>query len=385
VVVKRAWGEALTPFGVLAAGRMGAHFGLGISVNGGDCDDCDRGDAADRLAFVTPVLGHLIAVAYDVAARGPFTRPHDGGHPVALEPADSASGVTLAILKTHVPAALARRTAAGLTSVEYGGYVATRAQDTDVPASYLPTAQPATTFTSSDLMARGFSALTAGGWLRITRAGLRLESELAYAHATLDQPSVVPGALITTPVTSDQLGLAVQSDVAAGPAWLGVDGGYARGDDAPGFGASPRLGAAAPRPGALDGAQANPPRDHTVDNFRFNPDFRIDQILFREIIGTVTDAIYLRPHVRATLLTVGAGRLEANAALIASWAVEPTSTPNGTRDLGVELDPELRYTSRDGFAGALTYGVLLPGSAFDATTLEAKPAHVLRARLWFVF
>ena len=51
--------------------------------------------------------------------------------------------------------------------------------------------------------------------------------------------------------------------------------------------------------GQLDGPQANLPRDHTVDNFRFHPDYHIDQILFREIIGTVTDAIYVRPHVRA--------------------------------------------------------------------------------------
>jgi uncharacterized protein (TIGR04551 family) len=391
VVVKRAWGEALTPFGVLAAGRMGAHFGLGIAVNGGDCDDCDRGDAADRLAFISPIAGHLLAVAWDVAARGPFTRPHDGGHPVTLEPADSASGLTLAILKTHTPAALERRAQAGLTSVEYGGYVATRAQETDVPASYLPTAAPTTGFTSADLMGRGFSALTAGGWLRISGKKFRVESELAYGRATIEQPSVVPGAEITTPVTSNQLGFAVQSELAVGRARFGLDGGYASGDDAPGFGAFPKLGDNAPPAGSLDGAQANVPRDRTVDNFRFNPDYRIDQILFREIIGTVTDAIYIRPHVRTTLMTVGAGRLEASAALIASWAVEPTSTPNGTSDLGVEIDPELRYASRDGFAGALTYGVLLPGTAFDnpnaltPTMLEAKPAHVLRARLWFVF
>jgi len=101
--------------------------------------------------------------------------------------------------------------------------------------------------------------------------------------------------------------------------------------------------------------------------------------------GTITDAIYLRPHARTTLLTVGAGRLEAGAALIASWAVEPTSTPSGERALGIEPDPELRYTSRDGFAGALTYGLYLPGAAFDSTTPEAKPAHAVRARLWFVF
>ena len=49
---------------------MGAHFGLGIAANGGDCEDCDHGDAADRFAFVSPLAGHLVAVAYDIAATG---------------------------------------------------------------------------------------------------------------------------------------------------------------------------------------------------------------------------------------------------------------------------------------------------------------------------
>ena len=385
VVVKRAWAEALTPFGILAAGRMGSQFGLGITANSGDCDDCDRGDAADRIAFVSPIAGHLFAIAYDVAARGPFTRSRDGGHAISLEPTDTASGLTFAILRTHSPAALARRAAAGRTTTEYGAYVAHRGQDRDVPASYLPTATPPTAFTADDLVARGFSATTAGGWLRITNSSVRIEAELAYAHARIEQPSLIPGAAITVPVTSSQLGFALQSELLLGPARLGLDAGYASGDDAPGFGAFPKLGEAAPMPGAFDGPQANLPRDHTVDNFRFSPDYRIDQILFREIIGTITDAIYLRPHAATTLLTAGAGKLEAIAALIASWAVEPTSTPSGARALGVELDPELRYTSKDGFAAAVAYGVLLPGAGFDNTTLQAKPAQAVRARLWFVF
>ena len=385
VVVKRAWGEVLTPFGILAAGRMGSQFGLGITANSGDCDDCDRGDAADRVAFVSPILGHLVAVAWDVAARGPFTRSRDGGHAIALEPTDGAAGATFAILRTHSPAALARRAAAGRTTLEYGAYLAHRAQDRDVPASYLPTATPPGTFTSSDLVARGFAATTTGGWLRITNASVRLEAEVAYAHARIEQPSLIPGTEITVPVTSSQLGLAVQSEVALGGSRIGLDGGYASGDSAPGFGAFPKAGEAPPRPGAFDGAQADLPRDHTVDNFRFNPDFRIDQILFREIIGTITDAIYLRPHASTTLASAGHGKLELIAALIASWAVKATSTPSGKRALGVELDPELRYTHKDGFAISLAYGVLFPGAAFDSSTLEAKAAQVVRGRIWFVF
>ncbi|MEO8700617.1 MAG: alpha/beta fold hydrolase [Kofleriaceae bacterium] len=384
VVIKRAWGEALTPFGTLAIGRMGAHFGLGINAHGGDCEDCDGGNAADRAAFVAPIAGHLLAFAYDIAASGPFTQSRDGTRALALEPTDRAAGPTVAVLKIHSPAALARRADAGLASIEYGLYVTRRTQDRDVPASYLPTATT-TALSSNDLVARGFSTTVTGGWLRATNRAFRLEAELVYAHANLEQPSLIPGAEITTPVTSDQLGLAIESDVTLGRGKLGIDGGYASGDSAPGFGAFPKFGDAAPQPGSFDGAQANPPGDTTVDNFRFHPDYHIDQILFREIIGTITDAVYLRPHARIGLLAAGPGRLEFGAALVASWAVEAASTPSGQKALGIELDPELRYATADGFAATLTYGVLFPGAAFDSTNLEARPAQALRARVAFAF
>jgi uncharacterized protein (TIGR04551 family) len=240
-------------------------------------------------------------------------------------------------------------------------------------------------FTANDLVARGFTATASSGWLRITSANVRVEAELAYASASVAQPSLVPGAAITEPVTSSQLGAALETDITAGSLRLGCDAGYASGDAAPGFGAFPKPGDPAATPGALDGPQANPPGDRTVDNFRFHPDYHIDQILFREIIGTVTDAIYVRPHVRAALLAIGAGRLEVGAALVASWAVEATSTPSGQSPLGVEIDPELRYASREGFAATFDYGVLVPGAAFDNTMLKARPAQVVRLRLGFAF
>lgn len=385
VVIKRAWGEALTPAGTLAVGRMGAHFGLGIAANGGDCEDCDHGDSADRAAFVSPLFGHLLAIAYDITSSGPFTRSRDGGHAIALEPSDAVAGPTLAILKVHSPAALARRAAAGLTSVEYAVYLTHRTQDRDVPASYLPTAAPAAGYTSDDLTARGFSATGTGGWLRLSSARFRLEAELAYLAADLAQPSLIPGAAITEPVTSHQLGLAVESDLDLGAGRIGFDLGYASGDDAPGFGAFPQPGQTASIPGQFDGPQANPPGDRTVDNFRFHPDYHVDQILFREIIGTITDAFYLRPHARVILMEVGAGHLEAGAALIASWAVQARSTPSGASALGIEFDPELRYASRDGFALTLDYGVLAPGAGFDGTMLKAQPAQSFRVRAGFAF
>lgn len=388
VSVERLYGEALTPFGVLAAGRMGAHWGLGIAANGGDCDECDGGDAADRIAFATPLAGHVIAAAWDVSASGPFAPRRDDARTLDLAPSDDATTWTGALLRTRSPAARLRRAAAGLATVEYGAFISHRRQDDDVPAHYLPTAtpRPPGLLDAGDLMARGFRATTGGAWFRLTTPRARVELEAVYARARVDQPSLVPGVLLDQSATSDQFGLALETEVALAAHRLGVDAGVASGDDAPGFGAFPAPGTAAPRPGDLDGPQADPPGDTTVDNFRFHPDYKIDRILFAEIIGTVTDALYVRPHARLTLADAGPGRFALHAAAIVSWAVAASSTPSGARALGLELDPSLEYTTGD-FRAALDYALFLPGAAFDnpAAGLDAAAAQLVRFRLGYVF
>ena len=386
IAVKRVWGEVLTPVGILAAGRMGAHWGLGIAANGGDCEDCDGGDSADRLALITPLAGHFLALAWDVAASGPFLRRKDDARVVDLEPSDDATTFTAAWMKVHMPASRIRRAAAGRSTFEFGVYVSHRRQDRDVPADYLPVAtpRPPGSLDGSDLLARGFSATSTGAWVRVGAPRWRVEAEAVYGRARVDQPSLVPGVVLDQAATSDQFGLAIESELAIGRGRVGLDAGVASGDDAPGFGAFPAPGAAAPRPGDLDGPQADPPGDTTVDNFRFHPDYHIDRILFREIIGTVTDAIYLRPHARFVLADLGHARLEFGLAAVVSWAVAAPSTPGNDRNLGVELDPDLTYRA-GAFRVALEHAVYLPGPAFDnpVANLAAQPAQLLRLRLGF--
>ena len=168
---------------------------------------------------------------------------------------------------------------------------------------------------------------------------------------------------------------------------MGLDGGYASGDPSPGFGANPQIGQPLPKPGDLDGPKADPPRKNFVDNFRFHPDYFVDRILFREIIGTVTGAAYIRPHARYRLVDSRAFAIESSLAAIASWAVYAESTPGGQHPLGLELDPTLTYANVDGFAAALEYGALFPFSGLDnpALHLPAKPAQLVRLRLMYRF
>ncbi len=390
--VRRVWGELLLPFGFLAAGRMGTHWGLGMVANGGDCLDCDSGDASDRVAFITPLAGHIWALAYDFSATGPLGSRTLQNRTIDLERTTNVRTVTFAWLNWKSDEVRARRRRADppKTTVEYGSYITHRWQSNDVPGTYLPTAQPLDPFANggAGIMARGYRASAIDGWLRLTFPKARVEAEAAFLTATVDQGSLVPGVLLRDPVKSRQLGAALQTDFGVPDSRFtaGIDAGYASGDPAPGFGVVQRPGAAATQPGDLDGPQANPRRDNRVDNFRFHPDYRIDRILFREILGSVTDAVYARPHARVTITSAKSAALSAHAAVIASSAVEKTSTPSGKAPLGVEIDPSLVFETK-AFLAALDYAVLFPLAGFDNTTanLSAKPAQLVRLRLNYLF
>jgi uncharacterized protein (TIGR04551 family) len=293
--------------------------------------------------------------------------------------------VTVAAGRIRSALAGQRRKNAGLTTVDYGGYLSHRWQDDDVPADYLPVASPVM-IDGSQVMARGYRATAVSGWGRLQTPQLRLEAELAYLNASVDQPSLIPGVELGESATSSQLGLALESDYQVAEIFdAGFDTGYASGDSAPGFGAFPRANAPAAQAGDLDGPQASFDGDNTVDNFRFHPDYRIDKLLFREIIGTVTDAIYMRPHARLAR-ALGPGRVSLSVAVIASWAAEANSTPSGERFLGIELDPTLRYQAQ-GFIANLDYALLMPGAAFDNPVMgiSPEPAQLVRMRLEYVF
>jgi uncharacterized protein (TIGR04551 family) len=133
---------------------------------------------------------------------------------------------------------------------------------------------------------------------------------------------------------------------------------------------------------SLDGAQFAP-GDRTLDirNFRFNPAYRVDLILFREILQGVTDAWYLKPQLRYELLD----GLVAQAAVIYSQAMYATSTPSQIhRPLGIELDVGLSYQSDDGFIAFLNYGVLQPFDGLGYETPAGRDlsrGHAIRSGL----
>lgn len=142
---------------------------------------------------------------------------------------------------------------------------------------------------------------------------------------------------------------------------MGVGFGYASGDpDVEGL-----------TPGR-QGLQPQLTTDRTFSTFRFHPDYRVDLILFRNILSRVQGAYYLRPSVAYDFTREKNGqRIGGNAALIWSRASNFVQTPGNEPDLGVELNFGLYYQAKDGtlnddpdklggFYTSLQYGVLFP-------------------------
>ena len=104
-------------------------------------------------------------------------------------------------------------------------------------------------------------------------------------------------------------------------------------------------------------ANQAPCQDTDIRNFRFNQDYRIDLILWREIIGGITDALYIKSGTSYAFND----SLSVFGALIYSKALKPTSTPSGTStQLGFEVNAGVRYQTDDGFYAQLAYGILFP-------------------------
>jgi len=377
--IKRAWGEVLTPIGVLVLGRMGLpRWGLGIVAAGSDGLDHDFDDDVDRVGFVTSFREHFVGVSFDFNAIGPTSASGWGGETrgraIDLELKDNIYTVSAALGRQHGPEALARRKAWGRTTFDYGLYVTYRWQQAEFPGFYLQGLDGEDQeWTTEDAVERGVRALAVDLWLKVQTRRLRAEIELVYLRGRVGNASMDAGVELP-PISSSQFGGALQLEIEAVPAKVSVELelGLASGDSAPGLGVAPPLDQVSSQPGDLDGPQFHLDDDLSIDNFRFHPNHAVDVVFFRQIVGTVTDALYTRFELKlhpAPTFTLG-------LAGVPSMALHPTSTPSGHRFYGFEVDLHARWRPVPGFEVRGDLGVFLPGGALDNPTakLDARPA-----------
>lgn len=419
IVVKRAWAEVRTPVGELRFGRMADNFGLGMNVNDGNCLDCDHGNTVDRFLFAMKIADHVVAPALDFVAEGPtsadpFTQIPNG-QPFDRSQSDDARAWVLTIVRRDTHEEMQRMRAAGRnTFFNYGLHFSYRTQSWDAQTFQVPdlvvddavqrdgnAGGGAGEIGSAAFVPRDAWAVVPDLWLRFIHKKYRLEAEVVTVQGRIrNNPSVWDAGLRNQnqELSLNQWGAVIQNELLLvdDKLALGLELGFASGDSAPGFGNFPgRFDPNSPetpfpQKGDWEGAQFNCFRadcsDSTINNFSFNRDYRIDLILFREILGSITDVTYVRPSVRYDILE----GLDLNLAVVYSQVNQTGTTPTGNRPLGLELDAAINYLSSDGFIASLAYGVLFPFSGLDQIRLdesirEARTAQAVRAYFGIVY
>lgn len=404
IAPKRAWAEVQTPVGLLGFGRMPSEWGLGILTNAGSGIDDDFGDSVDRIQFalppVTTPIGRLTFVPIiDFDSEGVLYRDPRAGNTGVGQPFDAESGddgrtFALKIAKLDTEDEVRRKLERGQSSVNYGLYYNYRTQRWFYPAWNAGgldcTTQPAPECADTGTAVhRSAHAHVADLWFRYLSPRLRVEAELAGVYGQIGNAANVP-ADSSGELLLRQWGgsLVAEYQIAPNRVTLGGEVGAASGDDAAGFGNVPSRGVT--QYGSLEGQQWRPGGDRSIRNFRFNPAYRVDLVLWRHVVGQVTDAVYVKPKLRWDMLP----GLRLDIAVIYSQALFSESTPSafgtltavtdkGSAPLGIEADAILTYTSGDGFQAFGAWGVLQPMKGLEthetggALTGKLSRAHFL--------
>lgn len=390
--IGEAYGELTGFFGSLRIGRMDNHWGLGMFYNGGDCADCNFGDSIDRVQLRSSFKGINGSFSMDYPGEGLTSRQAETptGQPYDLAQVDDISQYTVTVsyepaTKPEEERQRKRLTVDRKPVLNGGALFSWRSQEGTYadPFGLDPNSENA-------LIYRGMRMYIGNAWGRFmyqpnSKTSMKIELEAMGIFGDLDNQTYDPVGQANEEdedssdincfnedvrnANSDrctgnkrdfrQFGLALQSEFAVGgPITFGLDGGFASGGDAPNWGY-----------GADDYMNG---RD--LDFFRFDPDYHVDLILFRRVIGTVTNAYYLKPHMEATFLDRNEYKLRLDVDTIVSRAFDMGGTPAGDNSwLGVEVDTAFRFFLKDSFHAGIHGGLLFP--------LQGMGARVDRPRL----
>ncbi len=356
---KRAWAEVKTPFGLLQFGRMPSHWGMGMLVNNGDCLDCDYGTNADRVMFSTKLWGHFFAFLWDWVATGPTTaiigQAQAQGPSYNADTIDDVSQWILAVGKRDSPEELKEKIDQGKLVFNYGGYFVYRQQTWDETTNPKQAVNNDPVQLQQALSPRNARAFIPDIWLRLNWKKLHIEAEGAMIVGTIGNlTDVFPAIKGSTSILSGGFTVKADYKLLHDALKIFMEVGYASGDDSE-------------DPNAVLNYrdQKLVPINNTIGRFNFDPDYHVDLILFRRILGTVNNATYFKPGVSYDIVDNFGARLDILYAL----ANRPVGYPGNAFNIGLEIDAALTYRNEEeGFYASLVYGVLFPFGALNFPT-----------------
>ncbi len=385
IVARRAWAEVTNRgLGQLRFGRMGSHWGLGLLANAGEGIDADFQSDVDRIMGITKLAGFHLVAAWDFVSEGFVNYNLLDPAALAFDAAqeDDVDQYVFAVARKMNPEEQQERLQRGDFVLNGGAYFVYR--DQLLTAAGIPDwygSAPG----AERLVRRNAEAFIPDVWVQFLYGSLRIEAEavlIAGSIENIDNTTFTEGNYDIL-----QFGAALEAEYRLLDDKLGVYlyGGFATGDeDTEGLsvtsGLQPQLGG-----------------DDTISTFRFHPNYRVDLILWRNIMTQVAGAYYFKPGISYDFIRNAFGQLFGlRADVIWSRATAPVQTWGNDPDLGVEINARLYYRSEDGpelldgFYGSLEYGILFPmgglgyleedgrGQFPDGTNPDLENAQTLR-------
>lgn len=402
IVVRRLFGKvaALNQRLELRFGRMPDHWGLGMMTNDGDCLDCDYGDVVDQLAFTIKLAEHIFTPMYTFVSSGPVATPfgRSGGQPLDAVTWDDVEQYSLRVSHLDAPGMIEEWRLHDEPVLNYGLWLAVRRQYRDFDGEdYWSIAYNADLdrFDPAHPVAAGTKSVrrdgtigTGDAFLKFYVSGWELGLEAALIFGQFKDKLVNPTLNANRATDILKMGGALEAmyrfDGEYEGTVLSFKTGGASGDGRAGFGALDQADSQRGATGNTD--------DLKLYNFQFSPDYHIDLLMFRQIIGAVTNAWYVRPEVSYEFDNDITGK----AAVIYSQALRRPATPGRALPMGLEFDAELSYglqakgKQEDGLKAALAGGILFPFSAFRNLNLAQQDqggsfAWTIQTRLYLNF
>jgi uncharacterized protein (TIGR04551 family) len=414
--LKNIWGEWENELLKVEVGRMRHHWGLGVMANGGQCLNCDFGDSIDRLQLTTKQLDTYISLAWDFPSEGATgwnnqinTVNQAYGQAKDFDQRDDVNQFAVTLQQRAISddelAIRKEKLKGGSAVFEWGLYNIIKNQEY---SSVLKNSTNALALKNSDYLLINSQSFLYQPSLFLSLSyhptpretyDLKLEAvgmfgsiknvpNLAYqkfpaescSDPTLSVADCPSNQIIKNRQKNIQAwGYAMEFRAKFKDIRWGLLHGSASGDQNGGY---------------YGNGQFNDPnnRDGTLSAFRFDRDYLVDLILFREVLGGIFNATYIKPYFGLEIPKKKDEFWGMQISLIYSMAMKSQYTSGKQGPLGLELNAEAYMMETNRFRWSLLYGFLFPMSGMNLLDtqgskilLEAKVAQTLQMHLTFMF
>lgn len=368
----------------LQAGRIPASWGFGIVENDGTAIDADGGDVIDGVAAIVGLGRRLRAsISFDYPLEGRVVEDPVAPWGAAYDSGDEDDIIQVRLKFWSEPSNETNRLSWGLYSrFRWHDFSSQNSKSPFPECSQYPWT-PA--YSCNELFWREAFIWTPDAFISGTyRIGdeltLSFRAEIAGRYGSMGSTRLV------TPSPSGRTLYGLGGTVHATLAWpafrVHFDASGASGDDgtiAFGLLDRPLLGEPDSTRGGGSGLKVP---DDTLTVFALHPNYFVDLILFRRVVGAVTNAVYAKPGVGVDLWKSGDTLLSLDASAMYALAFIASATPGESNHLGVETDIGLRLETGKHVTALVDFGMLFPLDGLSrASTLHEPTPWTARALL----